>query len=712
MGRKPSGSQGVRWSKYAAAVCMLVLFVLVVGFVSVTLHSEATISNSNGSDGRQARFPTLRSPVPAQLPAKGAPADAQDASSSNARAAALRSAAAVEAALRDEISKLRSMLEAAQLAASSPADHANPQPNLMSRHPVEGVREKHGGGGGHAAHVGPPVTADALPELPGTLPPLLAAFRSGRLDWHDVVNPKTPPANPGLVALVQAEHATVELLQGYGAAYTGGRGAWEKHLACPLLRDPCMMHASVRECAEDDLCGWCAPRGLCLDVRKVWRDVPVRGRADPVCPQGLLVSHEAHETLLAGAGAAAQHERRLANSISVLALGTPSVPKVFDLTKPQGGTGCDVVVHRYRQSQHSYAGNTVMSYHFLYEYWTGKFPGMLHGPDAQLHDPRVHVWYPAGAATHFWEFLVASTDACHRHLGTRSARGVCYRATPLPMDAPLRLKALPPPSQLSATWGLQVPFGGEGDWADSAVGSPLAPAALSTAGAANELLETPAVAATLGQLPRDTVVSGISPEAAFVRIMGLHELHKSLERPVLTLISRRNKRVILNEHELVEAAQALGMEVQLVALERMPLYDQMRALRRTTVLVGIHGSGLTNGMFLPKGAAMIQLMPHGVYRGGSFFSKPAASAGAQYMEWTNPDASASAFHWEFMGEDMQGKVGSMLKRGDACCGDGTFFSFWINQDTRVPVGEWRGLLERALQSPLNAALRTGAAAAE
>ena len=531
-----------------------------------------------------------------------------------------------------------------------------------------------------------------------------------------MVHPQAPPANAELAALVAAEHATVELLQGYGTAFTGNRGPWEKHLACPHLRDPCMVHGSVRECAEDDLCGWCAPRGLCVDVRRVWRATPVRGRADPVCPEGLLVSQEARETLLAGttlgaaAGARGSDNGKSA-TLQVVRAGKVGGLQLFDVSKAGGGIQCDVVVHRYRQSEHSYSGNTVMSYHFLFEYWLGRFPKMLHGSNAKLHDPRVHVWYKPDSPTHFWEFLVSASDACHRRLGTAAADGVCYRSSPLPVDAPLRLAALPAARELGVAWGVKVPFGGEGDWEASAVGSALAPAALASNAQLDALLESEEQASALGRLPRNTDVAGLSPQAALVKILQLDQLHVGLRRPVLTLISRRNKRVILNEHELVAAAEALGMEVQLVALERMPLFDQMRAFRRTTVLVGIHGSGLSNGLFLPKGAAVIQLMPHGVHRGGAFFSKPAAAAEAQYLEWSNPDAAASAYHWEFMGADIQGKAASMLKRGDACCGDGVFFSFWINQDTRVGVPEWEKLLQQALQSPLNANLLSPAPSA-
>ncbi|KAJ1432695.1 hypothetical protein B484DRAFT_24627 [Ochromonadaceae sp. CCMP2298] len=78
------------------------------------------------------------------------------------------------------------------------------------------------------------------------------------------------------------------------------------------------------------------------------------------------------------------------------------------------------------------------------------------------------------------------------------------------------------------------------------------------------------------------------------------------------IISRRRKRFILNEYELVRAVQAMGHECVLLPLEAMTLYEQMAALRSLDVLVGIHGSGLDNSVFLHKGAVLVQLLPYSV----------------------------------------------------------------------------------------------------
>lgn len=59
--------------------------------------------------------------------------------------------------------------------------------------------------------------------------------------------------------------------------------------ACPILRDKCMVHATDRECVLDELCGWCASRGLCVDRLIKNRPEPVTGSPVASCPHPLLV---------------------------------------------------------------------------------------------------------------------------------------------------------------------------------------------------------------------------------------------------------------------------------------------------------------------------------------------------------------------------------------------------------------------------------------
>jgi hypothetical protein len=89
--------------------------------------------------------------------------------------------------------------------------------------------------------------------------------------------------------------------------------------------------------------------------------------------------------------------------------------------------------------------------------------------------------------------------------------------------------------------------------------------------------------------------------AQMLQFLGLKDSKPPEKRVKIGLISRRRKRFILNEYELVERVKHMGYDCVLLPLESMTLYEQMRELQSLDVLVGIHGSALDNAVFLPRG---------------------------------------------------------------------------------------------------------------
>lgn len=111
------------------------------------------------------------------------------------------------------------------------------------------------------------------------------------------------------------------------------------------------------------------------------------------------------------------------------------------------------------------------------------------------------------------------------------------------------------------------------------------------------------------------------------------------------IISRRVKRFILNEYDLVDIAQEMGYECVLLPLERMTIYEQMKEFRTLDVLVGMHGSGLDNVIFLHPGSVLLQLMPYSNHHRASFVEST-KRAKVVYKEWSATDSSKSVFHWD------------------------------------------------------------------
>jgi len=70
-------------------------------------------------------------------------------------------------------------------------------------------------------------------------------------------------------------------------------------------------------------------------------------------------------------------------------------------------------------------------------------------------------------------------------------------------------------------------------------------------------------------------------------------------------------RHILNEEHIQELMQDTlkGMEVRLERLDDLPFEEQARLFSCAGVVVGVHGTGLLNTVFMPAGGAVIEVHP-------------------------------------------------------------------------------------------------------
>jgi hypothetical protein len=167
--------------------------------------------------------------------------------------------------------------------------------------------------------------------------------------------------------------------------------------------------------------------------------------------------------------------------------------------------------------------------------------------------------------------------------------------------------------------------------------------------------------------------------------LGLSEVTPPKDKVRVGIISRRRKRFILNEYELLEAVQKMGFECVLLPLETMTMYEQMHELRSLDVLIGIHGSALDNSVFLHPGSVMVQLLPYKVEHRVTFQSS-AEGAGIKYMEWQLQDRSKAYFHWDLLEQANADKLKTMsketiLQQGQVAADNRETLMFWINQVT-------------------------------
>ena len=603
-------------------------------------------------------------------------------------------------------------------------------------------------------------------------------WRMRGLDWHNLVPAAMPllsaaeaPARVQRLRRDAAKAQLLALLQGYAdvrsdvsaaaaaalapaipsepllpRSPSANHGPLAQYAACGVLRDPCMIHLTVRACVEDELCGWCGGgEGLCVDRFSPLAPEPEARVRVPVCASGALA---------VVAGSIPEVFRARAPAAGVFALAPPhSGEGPPSLRAERNLSNCSVVVTRRRALILGLTGNSVMAYHFWMESAPKWFSAASHG--GGLLELRQHVWtWGLGS---FLSLAHLFTPSCARALrelpeGVR----VCYAqesSAPAGLGEPeLAMvshatgRRLREGGEERAAGGLQeLREGGEsqklraeGEHAPLPVASgepplhlelpSLEPLQLAVSRGfrvglvTQSRLLTDGLEGAPGTLPARAAArllargwaraGGASFTYFMLRALGLWDVpprHRSRDargrrrRPLVVLVSRLEKRFILNEPEVVRALQAaaaggLEVDVEVATLETMPLFEQLAMLRRASVLVGIHGSALVNSMHMSAGCAVLQVVPRGLPGAASFFQPVASAAGVAYWEVRAGGSSGASSepirHFHFLGAGAN--KSAVMKRG-AVAGDAQFFAFWINADVWVGVEELVRVVRQAVE---------------
>lgn len=107
-------------------------------------------------------------------------------------------------------------------------------------------------------------------------------------------------------------------------------------------------------------------------------------------------------------------------------------------------------------------------------------------------------------------------------------------------------------------------------------------------------------------------------------------------RPRLMIISRKHTRTITNEGGVSRLATKMGFEVVVAETGvSMNLSRFAETVNSCDVLVGVHGAGLTNMVFLPDDAVLVQVVPFGGVDGFARldFGNPSAGMNIRYLEY-------------------------------------------------------------------------------
>ncbi|KAL7099114.1 hypothetical protein ACP275_09G062100 [Erythranthe tilingii] len=164
-------------------------------------------------------------------------------------------------------------------------------------------------------------------------------------------------------------------------------------------------------------------------------------------------------------------------------------------------------------------------------------------------------------------------------------------------------------------------------------------------------------------------------------------------RPRMLIIRRRRDRHLSNGKETVEMARSLGFDVVMKPVV-WNVSSVARFVNSFDVLVGVHGAGLTNMVFLPENAVVIQIVPFGLENlARSCFGKPAEGMNFRYLEYKGSLNESSLVGKYSDGAKVYADPAAIYRKGF----DGFRSVYLDNQDINLDLGRFKGTLLRALE---------------
>ncbi|XP_062191807.1 beta-1,2-xylosyltransferase XYXT1-like [Phragmites australis] len=127
------------------------------------------------------------------------------------------------------------------------------------------------------------------------------------------------------------------------------------------------------------------------------------------------------------------------------------------------------------------------------------------------------------------------------------------------------------------------------------------------------------------------------PRAAPVKLTGADGEENEKAKPRMMIISRRHPRKLMNVDDVVALAERVGFEVVIGDPPfNVDVGEFAKEVNAADVLMGVHGAGLTNSVFLPTGAVFIQVVPYGKMEhiGEVDFGVPAVDMRLKYIAYS------------------------------------------------------------------------------
>ncbi|CAL4951107.1 unnamed protein product [Urochloa decumbens] len=166
-------------------------------------------------------------------------------------------------------------------------------------------------------------------------------------------------------------------------------------------------------------------------------------------------------------------------------------------------------------------------------------------------------------------------------------------------------------------------------------------------------------------------------------------------KPRMMLIQRQPHRRFVNEKEIVAAAAEEGFEVVVTELRIDAAVDeQARLVNSFDAIVGLHGAGMTNEVFLPPGGVLVQVVPWGNLglMARVEYGEPATEMGLKYICYNITVEESSLLEELGPNDPAITDPDSVHRRGWAALYD----IYLTRQDVRLDIARFKLTLAEAM----------------
>ncbi|XP_048131072.1 alpha-1,3-arabinosyltransferase XAT3-like [Rhodamnia argentea] len=181
-----------------------------------------------------------------------------------------------------------------------------------------------------------------------------------------------------------------------------------------------------------------------------------------------------------------------------------------------------------------------------------------------------------------------------------------------------------------------------------------------------------------------------------------NELEK-LQKPVLILICRNHTRKFLNEDAMVKLAQELGFQVVRAGPDTVSNLELLaKMVSSCNILVGVHGAGLTNEIFLPDGAVVLQVVPLGLdWASTNYFQIPSTAMDLRYLEYKIEANESSLSEVYGMDDPVIADPASIFAKGYQTVRD----VYVDGQNVKINLDRFKDMLEEAMRLVRHSAIK-------